>query len=208
MTRYLPWTVAALFLFSGIVHGLWTDRWTWTDEPGASAAKLDQIPMTLGDWQGQPVDMATQPPGVVGHLCRHYVHARTRSTVTLVIVTGRPGPACIHTPDACYVASGYKHIRQERHQTAGDQPAELWTAPFWKDNTAEQRSLRIYWAWNATGAWKAPDHPRLTFARYPVLHKMYLIRETAAPGESTENDACLEFLRDFQPVFHRLMFES
>src|SRR5262249_13107173 len=47
MKRYLPLTAAALVLFSGVVHGLWTDRWAISDEPGASAAKLDDVPMTI-----------------------------------------------------------------------------------------------------------------------------------------------------------------
>ena len=204
MKRYLPLTAAALVLFSGVVHGLWTDRWSLSDEPGASAAKLDDVPLIIGDWQGQPVEKESQlPAGVVGYLCRRYVNARTGGAVTVVVVTARPGPACIHTPDACYVASGYKLGSLGKHTLAGEPSAEFWTAPFYKQKAADQRTLRIFWSWNATGAWQAPAHPRFTFARYPVLHKLYLIREMATPEEPLDGDACLEFMKQFQPAFQR-----
>lgn len=209
MTRYLPLTVAALVAFAGVVHGLWTDRWNMSDEPGASAAKLDQMPMVLGDWQGETVDKETAPPaGVVGTLCRRYVNSRTGAYVTILVVTARPGPACIHTPDACYVASGYKFSSLTKHTLKADPPAEFWTAPFWKQRAADQRTLRIFWTWNATGTWQAPDSPRFTFARYPVLHKLYLVREMATPEEPLDGEACLEFMEQFQPAFHRVMFGS
>lgn len=208
MKRYLPLTVAALIAFAGVVHGLWTDRWNISDEPGASAARLEQLPLTLGDWQGQIVEKDTQPPaGVVGYLCRRYTHAGTGAVVTLVLVTARPGPACIHTPDACYVASGYKMSSLGKHTAKTEPPAEFWTAPFHKQKAADQRSLRIFWAWNATGTWQAPDSPRFAFARYPVLHKLYLIREMTAPTELVDDDASLDFMRQFQPAFQRVMFD-
>src|SRR5262245_19987490 len=128
MKRYLPLTVAALVACCGIVHGLWTDRWSFSDEPGASAAKLEQVPLTLGDWQGQPADQDARPPaGVVGYLCRRYSHARSGAVVTVVVVTARPGPACIHTPDACYIASGYKLTTPSKYVLRAEPPAEFWT---------------------------------------------------------------------------------
>lgn len=207
MTRYLALTVGMLIAGAGVVHGLWTDRWNLSDEPGASAAKLEQVPLVLGDWQGQTVDKESAPPaGVVGTLCRRYVHGRTGAAVTILVVTARPGPACIHTPDACYVASGYKFTSIGKYTTKGEMPSEFFTAPFWKQKAADQRNLRILWSWNATGSWQAPDSPRLAFARYPVLHKLYLIRETATPEEPLEGDPCLEFMEHFQQAFHRVMF--
>jgi hypothetical protein len=72
----------------------------------------------------------------------------------------------------------------------------------------DQRNLRIFWSWNATGPWQAPENPRFTFARYPVLHKLYLIREMATPEEPVEDDVGMEFMRQFQPAFQRVMFEK
>ncbi len=207
MTRYLPLTAAALVISAGVVHGLWTDRWNLSDEPGASAARLGQVPMAIGDWQGQVIDKDTQPPaGVVGYLCRRYVNSRSGAAVTVVIVTARPGPACIHTPDACYVASGYQYSGLQKYAMKTEPAAEFWTAPFFKQKAADQRNLRIFWAWNAAGSWQAPDSPRFTFARYPVLHKLYLIREMATSEEPLDEDACIEFMKEFQPAFQRAMF--
>ena len=54
--------------------------------------------------------------------------------------------------------------------------------------------LRIYWGWSATGSWTAPDNPRLAFARFPVLYKLYVLREATASGGRPEADPCVEFL--------------
>ena len=54
MPRHLPVAAAVtVLLFSGLVHGLWTDRWS---EPGdllAAAARLPRLPLKLGEWEGE-----------------------------------------------------------------------------------------------------------------------------------------------------------
>jgi hypothetical protein len=64
-----------------------------------------------------------------------------------------------------------------------EQPAEFWTARFRKSASPTHEDLRIYWAWNAQGAWEAPGSPRLKFARFPVLYKLYVIAEEPATAE-------------------------
>src|SRR5262249_27541265 len=150
-----------------------------------SAARLAQVPEELGDWQGQALETVSQPAGVAGCLQRRYVHRTTGSTVTVFLVCGRPGPVAIHPPDACYRASGFQVGTPQKFQAAVDSlsaPAEFRVAQMLKTKASDQTQLRIFWSWSATGAWLVPEDPRLPFARYPALFKIYLIRELASPN--------------------------
>src|SRR5438128_10254718 len=98
-------TLIGAALFSGIVHGVWSDRWTTAQAPQEAAAKLAGVPKTIGDWDGQedPVDARElRISEASGILKRRYLNRRTGSVVSLMLVCGRPGPVCVHTPDACY----------------------------------------------------------------------------------------------------------
>jgi hypothetical protein len=72
MMRYLfGLTALAAVIAAGIVHGVWTDRWGTPLEPTALAARLDQLPLVLGEWQGQDLDYDRKELGpVAGSLYR------------------------------------------------------------------------------------------------------------------------------------------
>src|SRR5439155_8307873 len=107
----------------------------------------------------------------------------------------------------CYGASGFDVTAPEKF-TAADtgSAAEFWTVRLHKQKATEQTHLRIFWAWNATGAWTAADNPRLTFARRPFLYKLYLLREMAAPDEPLEDDPCVGLMRLLLPELRRTLF--
>src|SRR5205807_1892212 len=62
MHRILLTTSAlALLIFSGVVHGLWTDRWSEQLDLGEAARALEQLPYTIKDWHGADVPMERDP---------------------------------------------------------------------------------------------------------------------------------------------------
>jgi hypothetical protein len=203
-------TALTAVLFSGIVHGLWTDRWAGSEELAAAVARLDDIALDLGDWRGEEV----QPnPGqfstVSGHCYRRYQNRRTGASVTVALVCGRPGPVSIHTPDVCYAAGGFEIEPPSRVTLpAGpDAPAaEFWTAQMQKTRATDRTTLRVFWSWNAAGAWEVPDQPRLAFARHEALYKLYLVRELTTTGEAAEEDPCLDLARQLLPELQRALF--
>jgi hypothetical protein len=153
--------------------------------------------MRIGDWQGQTVDFDARQIGpVAGYLHRRYINQRTGASVGLSLVFGRPGPVAIHTPDVCYVASGFATASPSKYVLPGSQPpAEFLTAEFVKTRSAEQIHLRTFWSWYAGDSWKVSDTPRFAFAHYPVLYKLHVAREQAAPNEPLDEDPCVEFLQ-------------
>lgn len=214
MVRLIPAALAvAAVISSGVVHGLWTDRWSLSSEPAASVAKLDHVALTLGDWHGQVVEAepGKQFGPAAGYLYRRYVHGRTGAGVTVFLVCGRPGPVSIHTPDVCYQASGHRMVAPGKYRlpAQGTQvAADFWTAQFHKTKAAEQTNLRIFWSWNAAGAWTVPDNPRWQFAGYPALFKLYLVREMAAANEPLEEDPCIDLMRHLLPELHQALFSA
>jgi hypothetical protein len=207
MMRLLAIMLASgLTIAGGLVHGMWTDRWGQGAVPAAAFAQFEDLPLEIGDWEGEPVDRApASAPDVAGSMQRRYVNPRTGEAVILALVCGRPGPVAVHTPDACYVASGFTVSTPARAKVPGREDA-FWTAEAVRSRATEETRLRIYWGWSAGQGWSAPDSPRTAFARVPVLHKLYVVREAAAPLEPGREDPCLAFLQAVVPALDRALF--
>jgi hypothetical protein len=210
MKRLVPAVVAvALVVLCGVVHGFWTGRWS-AAAAGDVAGRLDGIALDLGDWQGERLEQDAGPAdGMSGRLYRRYVNRSTRTAVTVYLVCGRPGPVAVHTPDVCYGASGYdvKGLgKQPVRPAAGGAGAEMEAVEVVKKRHSEQIAQRVYWSWSAAGTWVVPDSPRLAFARYPLLYKLYLIRDLSRPGEPLEDDPCVDLMRQLQPELKKSLF--
>jgi hypothetical protein len=212
MMRWLFAAAASLALLaSGLVHGFWTDRWRPPAVTQMAAARLDDLPDELGDWKGTRLEVKPSQAGagVAGYIQRRYVHRRTGVTVVLALVCGRPGPVSIHTPEACYVASGYTVGPRSRVRPDGEATAdEFWTADAVRTNASDETRLRLFWGWNAGPGWVAADSPRLTFARQPVLHKLYVLRELGSPGDPARGEPCQDFLQVLLPELRRSLFAA
>ena len=211
MQRFLVIVSAGIVLVaSGVVHGVWTDRWSDQGDLAETAQRLEQLPLTIGAWHGTAAEMEKDPnTGLAGMIARRYVNATTGKSVTLFLACGRSGPVCTHTPDVCYAGSGYEVEQPKKFRlpsTTAEMPPEFWTARFVKERAAGKSHLRIFWSWHGAETWKVADNPRLSFAGEKVLYKMYLIRDMVAHDEPIEGDACVEFMQDLLPVFRRTVF--
>jgi hypothetical protein len=206
MTRWIPAVTAmAAVVACGVVHGLWTDRWGIAEEPAQSAARLTQLPLTLDDWDGEVQEFKDRS-NLAGRAWLRYAQRRTGKNVTVLLICDRPGPVSIHTPDACYGASGYTMGTKLKFRPKGMQNTEFWSAPFRKSSVSDQSNLRIYWGWNAGNGWQAADDPRSTFAGFPALYKLYLIREMAQATDSVDDDACVDLMRQLLPELQKTLF--
>jgi hypothetical protein len=206
MLRSLPPIFAAVLIVgTGIVHGFWSDRWAPAAEPREAAERFAALPMTVGEWDGKDPDKPGESvPGVVGSFQRHYTHRITGTTVTVALVCGRPGPVSIHTPDSCYTASGYDFGTRSPVEVA--KGADFWTADAVRTKATDETRLRVFWAWNAGQGWNAPEDARTAYARYPVLHKLYVLRELDSLAEPVKDDPGLSFLRAFLPELNARLF--
>jgi Protein of unknown function (DUF3485) len=170
----------ALLVGSGLVHGRLTDRWGISGALAQAVARLDRVPRSMGDWEGRDEAMDRRQidqAQIRGYLARKYRNVRDGREVTVLLVCGRPGPISVHTPDVCYAGAGYAAGSPPvpGDVATGDHRAEFLKARFRKVNAPVPEALDILWAWNARGVWEAPANPRIGFAPYRALFKVYVI---------------------------------
>jgi Protein of unknown function (DUF3485) len=206
-------TVSAglVLVASGVVHGLWTDRWTADPAELKHAADLlAQVPLTIGKWDGKDLETENDARlGLAAVMARRYAHLESGKVVTIYLACGRPGPICVHTPDVCYTSDGYDEVDRPRRTSvaeSGKMPAEFWTARYMRQRPDGQTNLRIFWAWHTSTGWQVADNPRVAFAGEKVVHKLYVLRELANPNEPAEGDACAEFMQELLPALEQRLF--
>ena len=209
--RTLPVSIGlALVLGPAALHGLWTQRWQPSPAIEAAAARLADVPLAFGDWQGEALTLdpdAVAQAKLTGCWMRRYTHAATGRNVTVLLMCGPAGPVSVHTPEWCFRGAGYDMAGPAiKYSVNTEPPAEFWTAQFSKPGPVLPDQLRIFWAWSATGAWEAPRQPRLAFGRSTVLYKLYIFRNLTAPQEPLDDDPCREFMRVFLPELSRTLF--
>lgn len=196
-------------LAGGYVHGIWTDRWNDGSDLDAAAARLDRVPLKLGDWEGKRVERERDPrSGLVGSETFQFTNLKTGKNVTVFLACGRPGPVSVHTPEVCYAGNGYEVERAEKFTSPrpGLSGQSFFTSRLVRKRTTEQNAQRIFWAWNGGENWEVSDNPRFAFAGTSVLFKMYVIRELTGTTDNLENDPCVELLDVLTPALKKEVF--
>jgi hypothetical protein len=213
MPKLVPTSIVfSIVVLSGVIDGLWTDRWLVAKEMHTAVDRLAAIPMALGDWDGcaRELDSRTLALGEIsGYARRQYVNRRTGSTLSLLIVCGRPGPVSVHLPDACYGGAGYEEVGERaKYSVTGPPPADFWIYRFHRPNAAVPVQLRVFCSWGADGAWRAVATPRVQFAHHAFLYKMYIIRELSKADEPLEEDPALDFIHLLLPELQKALFPT
>ncbi len=214
MTRWIFAVTASIALVAtGVVHGFWTDRWMPNEETRSAAERLDSIPMNLGDWEGEEMEVkpGQNGPGVAGCIQRRYRNNKLGVTIVLALLNGRPGPVATHTPEVCYGANGYQvGARKPIHLDTNEVSAQFWTSDAVRSKVTEETKIRIYWAWNGGQGWVASADARNEFPRFrhPVLHKLYVIRDLndSSAASLGKEEPCEAFLNVLLPELERDLF--
>ena len=214
MLRILPVLSAFVLLAaSGVSHRLWTGSWTVTGEPGLSAARLADVPASIGDWVGEDQEVDARQLAraeAAGHLARRYVQRRTGAEVSVFIICGRPGPVAVHTPDICYGGLGFRVAEKPaKYKVEGN--AEMPSAEFTKGNfvkadpVAQRRSSGSTGRGRPAPAGKRRPDPRLTFGGSQALYKLYLVYHAVPGTDLPEHDPCQDFMHDLLPELEKAL---
>jgi Protein of unknown function (DUF3485) len=206
MRLLFPIAATCLLLGDGLLFGLWSNRWQDSSQLPRAVKSLEDLPLTIGAWRGQPLPALDERvctiAGFAGHIHRRYENPSAGKSVTVLLACGAFGPISVHTPEVCFAGGGY--IQGGATTTCNlDLPkspaAHLWTAQFAKAAADGPVKLRVYWTWNARRAWQAPSNPRWEFAGEPVLYKLYVIQEVRGEENTSAEDQCQAFLRVLLP---------
>ncbi len=188
-----------LVLVNGVVHGLITHRWTAPVDHSKVARALSSLPLTIGPWRGTKlkidpvVQRATEAAGVFQ---ANFVNEQTGQGVTVLALSGEPGPMSVHMPEHCYAGLGYRQQGDVQRVTFNSDGREL---PFRKvvmvRDTSEgvPEQITVYHGWNDGTGWSAPALPRLVFANARFLVKLYVTTPPVPVGADFD-DPVPEFL--------------
>jgi len=191
--------VVALIAGAALVNGAVTQRWAVFAPNPARTERLHALEVRFEDWQPTevPTEMPTNERSTA--TARRYQSASSGQSAVVTIISGIPGSVSTHTPDVCYVGSGYKCLRGPKKETLelpGGGTAMFYTADFEKKTATKADRVRVRWAWSTDGTWIAPDSPRWQFARQlnavPVLYKLYVatpLPEADSEDRAHEDDA-------------------
>lgn len=200
-----------LLLAGGVVHGMWTHRWSDPAKSNGEVDLLAKLQSNLGDWQPGatvPVSERETPKGTTV-ACREFINAKTNKRAVVSMTSGVPGVVAAHTPDVCFLGVGYKLKAPPSKQTlptAGGGSVTFYLADFEKTSASGTESVRCRWTWTADGTWHAPDYPRLFFAKsqfnLPVLYKLYIVHPIG-DEDLTQNDPYRTFAADLAQALGR-----
>lgn len=186
--------IAALILGGAVVNGAVTQRWSVFSPDPARTARLHALEVHFEDWQ--PTEAPTEMPTYERSIAtsRRYLSPSTQLSSVVTIISGIPGSVSTHTPDICYVGSGYRCLRGPRKDAINlpdGATAHFYIADFEKKTATRVERVRIRWAWSTDGEWIAPDNPRWQFAKRlnaaPELFKLYVA--TPLPESDPEERA-------------------
>jgi hypothetical protein len=190
---------------------MWTHRWSDAAATRSGIDLLAKVDAPVGDWQpGVTIAVPEKeiPKGTVVS-CRQFVIEKTNKRVVVSITSGVPGVVAAHTPDVCFLGSGYKLKGSPSKQTLpmpGGGSVSYYLADFEKTSAAGTESVRCRWAWTADGTWQAPEYPRLFFAKtkvdLPVLYKMYIVHPIG-DEDLTKSDPYRTFAADLAATLGR-----
>ncbi len=169
--------------------------------------------MTIGDWTATPFELGPRERKLAGAeacLARLYTNAARGTSVSVLLLGGRPGDIASHTPDICYRGAGYAlgTPLPFEYRPRNDGPRAGFRTATAARAGANPSVLRIFWSWNTPKGWSAPEDARWQFASEPTLCKLYVVRETGGAAVEPDRDPCKDFLDLFLPVLDRAVFAA
>ena len=204
--RFFVW--GGLTILPALVHGHYANRWQHPPEVSQLAARLQQFPTMIGDWEmyqeGDPLSTSVQRElGLLGYLTRQYRHRDSGHVVSLLLLVGQPGPLIRHPPDVCYTSRANDPVGdpttllvEGEHNT----PANRWRVLNYRRRNPLSSTFRVAYAHTTDGVWDTPAWPRLAYGSAPLLYKAQILY---APQTSALPDNVAEIIASFARAYCR-----
>lgn len=194
MTRVAVGLWLVLMVLAAFAHGRATHRWEGIQPATSFSSEAHAMNIRVGDFEPTPVP--NDLPIKERSICTTKRYDSTTAGVTMMVslTSGIPGAVSTHTPDVCYVSSGYKLVKGPVKQTIelpNHTKAEYYSAEFVKTTATGVDRQRVRWAWSTDGVWQAPDRPRFAYLQARELYKLYVVNAVTeeSPPQDTETVA-------------------
>jgi hypothetical protein len=214
MSRWIAFAVVfGTVVVSGAASGLHNGRWGSSRALQDAAARVDQVPLSLGaNWDVQPEKLPERAVVIAdleGYTSRRYLQRRTGAMVSVLVVCGRPGPISVHSPDICYAGQGFVESGRARSYTPPSNPScQFQVLDFRKSNVANPTLLRVFLSWGSRGEWSVPAQPRFAFAGRPYLYKLYVVQELNKANEPIEGSPAAKLIEELMPQLQETLFRG
>lgn len=217
MTRFFaPLVALVILLAAGFLHGSLTGRWVDRGNEADALNRLQRIPSEFGEWKGVEQELKLDElagAGIRGGFTRIFTNSRTGDRVTMMLLYGKATQLSVHTPDVCYPAAGYAQVggltRILVSPEGQSNPSHFFVNSFRHKDRPTGDELTVHYAWGVDGFWQAPEKDaRLTFAWYPGIYKMYIVRSLSKPNEAVDSGPSVEFLEQAVPVLNTALFSK
>lgn len=199
--------VIILTLGSTIYAGLYLNRWGDPEYVKEAAAKLDDIPMRIGNWEATEDETLSNTDfnmlKLVGYKVRKYRNLENpQEVVAAIIMIGPTGTISVHTPEVCFGNGEYK-IDGSPKLVSIDNGDTLNKNHFKKLTFTNKLfgDVRLFYYSLGDGKdWQAVDDARINLGmKYAFMYKLQC--EAIGTEEvKSQGDMIERFLKDFLPA--------
>lgn len=185
---------ALVLLSSGLVQGLWTQRWSQAPTVSGAAA-LARVPVQVGQWVGTDLP-ALEHSAALNSLHRQYVNRVTNRTINVILIAGSPRAVSNYPIARLFADRGYR--------PTGDAVAvDVWAAHDGSDSRVLHGFLRTDYhepaslkteelialsAWTEAGTWESPGQPEQRFSGSQQVYRLYVTQAWDFTTQSRPHD--------------------
>jgi hypothetical protein len=197
---------AICLLGSGVVHGLWTDRWAGTDVvPGEIV--LGRVPDKIGAWVGTDLPPLDHP-GSISSLHRQYTNELTDRSVNVLLTTGSVQMISDYPITRLFRGHPYRAVSEPSslsfwclHEGFKERILHgFFSSDYYEPANLKTQQLIAVWAWTEDGVWESPIKPQDRFDQRGEVYRLYVTQDWDFSAQSRPNDI-QNFLTTALPEF-------
>jgi EpsI family protein len=201
--------VCALLAASGAIRWTQAQRFQAVSEASKeSPFPLEDLPLTLGSWRGEPAkldDQIARATGATDHILRRYVNQATGVKLDLIVLYGPATSVFIHRPETCYPSAGFELAEAAATHTvqAGDLRAPFRALVYARGEGGQAERQEVYYSWRYAGHWTPDVGTFKQLERIPGMYKVHLDRSVTEHEKRDVGNPCEAFLQELLPALEQ-----